>query len=360
MILDLTDKRVVQFKNTVYVLTAIAVFFLLTEGALRIFWPQHYRLTHLDAQAVAGDKESSDDICRKNARWIVETPEYKVEYHTNNDGMRDKTVHLVPKPKDMQRILVVGDSFALGAANDYDQIWPVLLEKALLSQGHSADVVKAGVLASDLPENVVYLEKLLPKFRPDIVVISFHSNDLLTTQAAASAGGALADHKNKDAFRPIEEQEQGLYIPMAIKYVLKKNDFFYTYWSMKRGWGKIFSVDGQFRTQAISRAEQNFLKINDYVKQQGAKLVVLSLPDYSQVLMQANGYQIKGFSATINDDELSLFAKQNKFMWLSALLPLAEKYRTDRKDLFFRSDGHLNAQGNLLVAEYLYRSIRGY
>jgi hypothetical protein len=44
-------------------------------------------------------------------------------------------------------MLLLGDSFTFGQAVDYDQTWPVLVERELDRRGPQVDRVKAGVQA---------------------------------------------------------------------------------------------------------------------------------------------------------------------------------------------------------------------
>jgi len=352
MILDLKDKRVVIFRNIIYLFIAIFVAGGLLEGSLRLFWPQAYKLTNIADNPSVKIMHELGYSCRPNARWVIQKPEYTVEYHTNDYGMRDKGEHVIPKPPRTTRVLILGDSFAIGAGNEYEDIWPVIFEQKLVEEGYRVDVVKAAMFVNDTEHSVAYLEKLFPAFRPDIVVISLHSNDILLDNPIEEGDFSQLLNKEGD-FVLIDEQDKELHSIVLLKRILKINDFLFSKWNMMRGWKKIFVADNDFREQSIKSTEKILLRAKKYVDKRRAHLVVLSLPDYAQVIMKAHGLSFDNVSPAVNDDELSVFALKNDFVWLPTLPQLTDNYVKERQDLYFRLDGHLNKKGNRVIGEYL-------
>jgi hypothetical protein len=89
-----------------------------------------------------------------------------------------------------------------------------------------------------------------------------------------------------------------------------------------------------------------------FCRERGVPLVVLSIPQQFQVLVEGRNYRYKGMDMHYIDRELGRLAVQEGFRWISTLDTLASTYREKREDLYYRFDGHLNAHGNRVVAEY--------
>ena len=82
------------------------------------------------------------------------------------------------------------------------------------------------------------------------------------------------------------------------------------------------------------------------------------LPDVGQIIAKADGFSSEGIDWDANDEELKEFAKKQNILWISVSDEMASGYKKDKKDLFFRYDGHLTSKGNLLVGEYLFENIK--
>ena len=87
---------------------------------------------------------------------------------------------LLPKPEGSVRILVLGNSFAYGAGNSYEQSWPTLVERQLQRDGHPVEIVKAGVPGYDTRTEALFLERIFAEYQPDLVLLTFLPNDLFT------------------------------------------------------------------------------------------------------------------------------------------------------------------------------------
>ncbi len=90
---------------------------------------------------------------------------------TLDDGIRSNG-HQKPLDKKL-RILIVGDSYAFGDEVADNETWPAQLE--LLT---NYEVLNAGVSSFGFDQIVLRAEGLIPKYKPDIVVLSFVYDDL--------------------------------------------------------------------------------------------------------------------------------------------------------------------------------------
>lgn len=136
------------------------------------------------------------------------------ELETNRLGLRGDE----PEPgEDVLRILVSGDSSAMGFGLPGDQTFPHLLEERLDARTQ-ADVQNGGVAGYTCPQSLRQFEDLRPVWEPDVLVVyDMHSDARLITahdrgiaRAAPSwftrlaAGRLLAWWRGRLAFRPGE------------------------------------------------------------------------------------------------------------------------------------------------------------
>ena len=356
MNISLRLKIISLIRDCLIIIAITVLMFLLVEGFLRVFYPQNYQTTYLGEHPPAVVDNELRYVYHPDVRWVVEKPEFKVEYFTNNEGMRDKSQHIMPKPQGLTRILLLGDSFTFGAGNNYEKIWTVILEKKFFENGYKIDVVKAGISGFDTYTEVVYLERIYHKYQPDIVLFAFQPNDLLVK---------INSSFKKDAFLTLDkgvisksniQLSKRIHTITLFRSLIKSNDAMLANYNMSRGWKKIF-IDGEFRENQIDSTKKLFLRAKEFSNKNGSDFMVLSIPEFSQVLFKNNVYNHYNVDADYIDTKFSKFAEENNFTWIETLSSLAKKYKSDKKDLYFRLDGHLNNEGNEFVGNLLYEKI---
>jgi hypothetical protein len=95
-----------------------------------------------------------------------------IEAVANSQGHRDDVV-VLPKPVNTFRVLVLGDSFAVGANVEQSEAFPQVLEELLnRSNGKKVEVVNAGVGGWAVYQYAAYLEHYGRDYEPDLVLIS--------------------------------------------------------------------------------------------------------------------------------------------------------------------------------------------
>lgn len=88
----------------------------------------------------------------------------------------------VNKPKDVFRIIMLGDSVTYGLYVDTKQAFPAQLEKMLVGQkidGRRIEVINAGVPAFTTYNELHFYKDKLKKFSPDLVILGFCMNDVV-------------------------------------------------------------------------------------------------------------------------------------------------------------------------------------
>ncbi len=97
----------------------------------------------------------------------------------NSKGLRADREYTYQKPPGVFRIVSLGDSFTAGYEVDGDQVFSSVLERELREAGIQVEVLNAGVSGYSNAEALVYLERELLRYDPDIIMLSFFANDLV-------------------------------------------------------------------------------------------------------------------------------------------------------------------------------------
>jgi len=77
----------------------------------------------------------------------------------------------------LPRVLVLGDSFVMGAFSPREETFAVRLGEACAARGRPVEVVNAGVVGFGPDQAVLRLEREVAALRPDVVVLGFFSGN---------------------------------------------------------------------------------------------------------------------------------------------------------------------------------------
>jgi len=102
-----------------------------------------------------------------------------VRIRINAQGQRDDVDRPTAKPKDVYRIVVLGDSFTFGGKAPLDQTFPRSLERKLqrLDGSRRYEVVNLAVPGYNTEQEMLRLREEGLAYRPDLVVVNFVLND---------------------------------------------------------------------------------------------------------------------------------------------------------------------------------------
>ncbi len=148
--------------NGLLVLVALALGAALSEAAIRVLAPQPLGVWHHDRSGLA-------------LHWPGRStylPQFGQTVSFNSAGMRDRE-HPVPKPADVFRVLVLGDSFIEALQVPFEASFPSLLERAF--EGRSprrVEVVNASVSGWGTDDELQYLNSYGLQWEPDLVVVA--------------------------------------------------------------------------------------------------------------------------------------------------------------------------------------------
>lgn len=116
---------------------------------------------------------------RKNVADVdgyMETAEFRHGFRTNSQGFRGSQEYEIPKPPGVFRIIVLGDSVALGHGVEDDETFSAKLESRL-SQGHRVEVINMGVSGFGTAEELIQLRSVGLRYQPDLVILGYFPND---------------------------------------------------------------------------------------------------------------------------------------------------------------------------------------
>ena len=150
------------------------------------------------------------------------------QFRINGQGMRDDREFARAKPAGTLRIVSLGDSFTIGYEADVRETFSAVLERELRAAGRPVEVLNAGVSGYSNAEECLYLERELFNYQPDVVLVSFFSNDLVDNVRTGLfrfegeqlvpwneryvPGGRLADFLNQNAFFNFMSERSNLFV----------------------------------------------------------------------------------------------------------------------------------------------------
>jgi lysophospholipase L1-like esterase len=124
----------------------------------------------------------------------AEGPFVGYEYHThvkiNSQGLRDDKVSY-QKPPEECRILALGDSFTVELEVEKEQVWTEVLEE-LLNTKKAAQVINAGTRGYGSDQEYLFLKEEGLKYSPDLVLVAFFTNDVLSNRLDHQEGRKYA------------------------------------------------------------------------------------------------------------------------------------------------------------------------
>jgi len=163
-----------RFKRLGLLLVSLLVAALLAELAVTLIYGTQVRFPRRVLEAPWGLRFNDPGAVYRHT-----SPDGQWRFQINSQGMRDDRDFEYDKPPGTKRIISLGDSFTIGYEVAADQTFSAVLEHELRTAGHNVEVLNAGVSGYSNAEACAYLERELLKYQPDLVLVSFYSNDLV-------------------------------------------------------------------------------------------------------------------------------------------------------------------------------------
>ena len=148
---------------------------------------------HSKSEAMSGDQSSSrnslsgvSSMHRDSQESTLVEPDlpdqYYVEYQFNALGCRGRD-YLIPRPKGGRRLLILGDSYALGAgvheadtlASQLEHILNQERPRKIFRTGY--EVINCGVGGYGIRDERIFYETLVSKYQPDVILLMVTPDD---------------------------------------------------------------------------------------------------------------------------------------------------------------------------------------
>ena len=323
------------------------------ELALRTWWPQTLRVVQ-SASSMSQQSGSGQPI-RANTRFVVEGPEYSVEYHTDHRGFRT-AAEPTAAATSAKRLLLLGDSFTFGSGVAYHETWPVRLQQALRQDGLLFEVINAGRRGADTRSEVSLLERLLPQVQPNFVLLVFLPNDLFTN-GPLEAGATLTSTTSRGMPSRVrtrrDKRSDFDVVTLGKRLLLSFDPSYVALYSISARREYFSAPPSDHCLRQLETTESLLATAASLCRQAGVPFAVVSLPQQFQVIAEASELAPDGVDVDHIDRSMREFAVRQGFRWISGQDALVEEYRKNGDDLYFRLDGHLNTAGHSLVARWL-------
>ena len=334
--------------NCLVSIITVCILFLLAEGVTRLVMPDSVKL-----RLMHQPDEKLGYALVPTYTMTHQTSEYSVSININSEGLRDHDYSAKKDPL-IYRILVLGDSFTFGVGVNAGESYPKMLEAMLnkTSRGNAAkryEVINAGVEGYGTEQEYLYLQKLQSRYKPDLVIVGLHSND-------------------------IDDVMRG--IPSAImKQKIKRHFYFLSYLRgvhllVTEAFTKKFILENilaiyqdhyspEFE-RALHRTEELLVDIRDFARSQGAKTLVVIIPSCLEI--DRAEWDKKGFGRLYNDafftgnmgrfsDTFTEFGKPRQL----PTLPLLPALRNSSvRPIYFTRDPHWTREGHRVAAESIF------
>lgn len=201
---------------------AILWTFVAAEAYLRLFAPVGMLPRFI---------EEGEHGIRRNIpgeRYVHSSAEYRVDFSINEQGLRTPRVFEKPKQQDVYRIILLGDSFAMGYGVSYEDSVPSRLEKSLGAHlKRPVEVVNLGVSGFGTAEELIALENDGWAFEPDLVMAYWHASDPrdnVRSQLYELAGAGVT--RVNDTYLPAVALRTWLFSFPAYRWIAEHSQFY--------------------------------------------------------------------------------------------------------------------------------------
>jgi lysophospholipase L1-like esterase len=340
--------------NLVLIALGLLAAVLMLELLVRLFDPQ---LLYRYPKGLFVNDPITDYRLAPGFSGTLDTPEYSTEVHINSLGLRDSR-ELRTKLPGSRRILVLGDSFAMGHSVPEEQNFPRLVEDGLnAAAGHPTfTVLSSGVPGYNTRQELSYLLSRGFELDPDAVVLAFF------------VGNDVADNSDfKRHYRVIDgyltngDSTSGA-LPLSVQsFLALHSELYHLLWPLQhklRGLPAAKTEDplAPCRVDAnpsLWRPTEELIRdMAAAVRARGLPFFVVLIPDMVQVDHESWDQATQGregVDPTVPGQRLTAIATTNEIPVLD-LYPALKAAQT-RGPLYYRKDHHFTATGNRIAAD---------
>ncbi|HEY2773379.1 MAG TPA: SGNH/GDSL hydrolase family protein [Candidatus Binatia bacterium] len=286
-------------------------------------------------------------------------PEYDVRIQTNSLGMRDDE----PGPKNKPRVMLIGDSFAMGYGVERGKLFADLLEKDL-----GIDVEDMGTGGYEIVQQPRVLAEYGPRLSPDLVLYAMYlGNDLSQNDEwEERADGSLHNKTREYPVRQPNEWKLVRLVHDGIYGIRKGRSEKEGEWLPYEGYLGLCEKDlGAEAIKDYADAEALLVRVAEQSRRLRAPLLVLEIPYRSMVEPDAYtslASKVPGlaerYDLTQPAREIGQRMTKDGIEHVDVTPNLVEEFKRSAKPLFYPIDGHLTEAGHAAVARFLEPYVR--
>lgn len=269
-------------------------------------------------------------------------------YTVNSRGMADEE-HDYSKPKDVFRVLGIGDSFTQGVGVHYKNSYLVQLEKLLndeLEGNPRVEIIKAGIAGFSPYAERLMLEHYGLRYSPDLITVGFVPNDIIDThygQIFVRNGYLLTKEAHKLGGLAVN-----LYLHSHAARLLFKGYLKMVGPPATMDMADVYMPNG-YHEDDWQAVEAEYLKMIALAKSIGARILFLHIPHDNSVPSKGAWEN----TATYTGERLRKFANKHGALFADALPIFKKTVKAKGVSLHIPNDGHCNEKGYRLIAETL-------
>jgi hypothetical protein len=288
----------------------------------------------------------------------------------NRHGHRSDEIAVVKGPG-VFRILVLGDSFTMGASVEQAETYASVLQRLLNADAKLRyEVINAGVGGWSPLQYAQYYEHYGPELEPDLVLVGFFVGNDLKPQRPGELGTAVLGRRvtREAAASPFVAMRVALHENSHLARLLvgaareppsygRRNceDFSGFFLRIQRGRREIHRVQSDRRDAQVVAASRQLARIRKLTQQAGIPLLVLLLPDENQInpaLQKLVFRDPENYDLTLPQ---TLLVSRFSLAGID-FVDLLPAFRADARCLF-QNDTHWTAEGQALVAREAFRAL---
>ncbi len=221
---------------------------------------------------------------------------------TNSLGFHARE-YPIEKPAGVYRIVIVGDSFVEADQVTVDKTYPALLEAKLNARkdGKKYQVIALGVSGNASYANLQYLKTYGLQFKPDLIIDSFHSNDVLADFYRPDNPSAAAPHDeagNLVATAPAGPTTFTQKIKNYLKSWVKKSNVILLAYSKYLDWQTTRNARPSVSPQATTSGSGAASPTNDKAMTIDNEILLAKVPDFYQKAWHLQEGIFKAFQDT--------------------------------------------------------------
>ena len=315
--------------------------------------------------------------------FVSETKEYSSKVKVNSQGWPD-IEHNLAKPKDIYRMLILGDSFV--------ENFQVPLEKRFFRQlqdklGNKFEIIAMGRGNTGTGPQYLTLKNYGLKYKPDLVIHMFYEANDVKNNSSSMQNDPFLPYFKIDAFdnlvelphsqrslRKLAASKEFLTNFSVIKLILKvRQNMMENREKLKSGYPidyHIYDKDySEEYTKSWEVTKRLILRTKMEVENSGSRYIFIAIPGSEQIQKNVQETIIKfypRFSLDNIDFEkpdqiLKAFCEKEKIECYFMLSSFKEYMNLKpQSQLYYFYDGHWNETGTNLAAKFLYENLANY